>query len=83
VQLENIAAASQDYTAIIQVKNSKGVVTQISFVIGNVDEGKKVTIGASWTPTVSDTYTIEAFVWSDLQASAILSSPSMITTNVV
>ena len=84
VQLVSVVHNNQDATrnfvAIIQVKDSNGVVQAIIIAGSQLVPNGDAKVGGSFTPDTAGTYTVQTFVLSDIGSPMILASPS--TTNL-
>jgi hypothetical protein len=66
-EIKNNAETQQTFAYITQIKNSNGIVVKLEAVEGVLSPSKTSTIGISWTPDKSGSYTIEVFVWKSLE----------------
>ena len=62
--VKNNQEKSQDIYYLVQVKNQNDVVVSFQWLKGIIlDPGQTVNPTVSWTPKISDEYTVEIFVW--------------------
>ena len=54
----------QKFVYIVQVKNQNGIIVSLGWINGlSLDPGQTFSPALSWTPLISDEYTVEIFVW--------------------
>ncbi|HXW01963.1 MAG TPA: hypothetical protein VD828_01140 [Candidatus Nitrosotenuis sp.] len=64
--IQNNEGYPQEFTCIIQVSDSQDTVILLSWIGGELSAGQSFEVSQSWTPTKSDDYKIETFVWKSL-----------------
>jgi plastocyanin len=79
--LKNTIQASLDYVYIIQVKDD-GQTVFLALKNGNIGPLGLSTPAVSWMPEVEGTYTVEVFVWSDIDRPEPLSHVERATITV-
>jgi hypothetical protein len=73
----------QTFTYIIQVKDARGTVVQLSWISDiKLGAGGSFKPGVSWTPQKSGDYTVEVFVWKSLDVPTPLSEPQSTSVTV-
>jgi hypothetical protein len=61
--IKNNQEKSQNFYYLVQVKNQNDVVVSFQWIKGILDPGQTFNPAVSWTPKISDEYTVEIFVW--------------------
>ena len=61
--IENIGCRDEEMLYIVQVRDSEGRITYITFTLGVIPAHKTYRFGASWTPREKGRYTVEVFAW--------------------
>jgi len=64
--IQNNEGYPQEFTCIIQISDSQDSVILLSWIGGEISPGQNFEVSQSWTPTKSDNYKIETFVWKSL-----------------
>ncbi|MFY3741056.1 MAG: hypothetical protein HMLIMOIP_001503 [Candidatus Nitrosomirales archaeon] len=64
--IQNRMSANQQYSYIVQVKDSDGFTVTLSWISGNVEAQRSANVAVPWTPDKSGEYTIEIFLWQNL-----------------
>lgn len=72
----------QSFVYIIQVKNSDGITTALSWTKGEIAPEKMFNMGISWIPDKTGTYHIDIFVWQSIEQPIplLLNAPSKTVT---
>ena len=61
--VKNNQEKSQKFVYVVQVKNQNGVIISLGWISGLLNPGQTFSPALSWTPKVSNVYTVEIFVW--------------------
>jgi len=61
--IQNNQDYKQDFVFIVQVAESDGKISSLSWLEGQLNSYQNLELAQSWTPTKSGEYTIETFVW--------------------
>ncbi len=64
--IQNRMSANQQYSYIVQVKDSYGFTVALSWISGSVKPQRSANVAVPWTPDKSGEYTIEIFLWQNL-----------------
>jgi len=64
--IQNRMSTNQQYSYIVQVKDSDGFTVALSWISGNVEAQRSASVAVAWTPDKSGEYTIEIFLWQNL-----------------
>ncbi len=81
--LSNGQDRPQNFAYIVQIRNENELVISLSWLTGSLTPGQTFSPALSWTPTVSGMYTIEIFVWESIKNPDALSTPLLLSINVV
>ena len=65
----------QPFAYLVQVQDSDGVTVSLSWSRGTLGSEQIFNQAVSWTPTMSGTYTVTAFVWQSVSDPVALSPP--------
>ena len=71
--LRNNQETEQAFSHVVQIKDAKGIVVKLESVEGIIPSGKSFTVGISWMPETTGTYSAETFVWKSLNEPVPLS----------
>ncbi|MGI0037071.1 MAG: hypothetical protein ACRD99_01775, partial [Nitrososphaera sp.] len=74
---------SEDYVAIVEIRDELGVTSEIMLKSGKLAVGDTATIRFSWTPLQAGGFYAKAFVISSLESPEILSEISQSSIKVV
>ncbi len=77
-QLINKQPKAQEFVYIVQVKNSDEVIEHIAYISTSIQPDGNVVVTQGWTPMKRDNYTIEVFVWDNLDKPIALSVAKVI-----
>ncbi len=72
----------QPFAYIVQIKDSNGVVIQLSWLTGTLTPGQSLNPSQSWTPTTAGSYSAEIYVWSGINNPDALSPPLSMNISV-
>lgn len=75
-------AINESTAIIVQIKDSEGMIVNLSWLVGILEQGQKMDVIQSWIPESVGQYTAEVFVWTDLNNPGPLTSPKTLTINV-
>ncbi|MGH9921868.1 MAG: hypothetical protein ACRD38_03865 [Nitrososphaerales archaeon] len=64
--IQNRMTANQQYSYIVQVKDSDGFTVTLSWISGNVEAQRSASVAIPWTPDKAGGYIIEIFLWQNL-----------------
>ena len=64
--IQSQMSSKQEYTYIVQVKDSNGFTVALSWISGSIEPKRSASAAVAWTPEKTDQYTIEIFVWQSL-----------------
>lgn len=64
--LKNTQRADQTYTLIVQVVDDSGITRSINFQEGSLARAQQLQVSTSWTAEEEGNYTIQVFVWDQL-----------------
>jgi len=73
----------QNFAYIVQIRDQNNLVISLSWLTGSLTPGQTFSPALSWTPTVSGMYTIEIFVWESIKNPDALSTPLLLSIDVV
>ena len=71
--LRNNQETQETFAYLVQIKDSNGIVVKLESVEGVIPSGKSFTVGVSWIPEITGTYSAETFVWKSLNEPVPLS----------
>jgi hypothetical protein len=71
--LRNNQETQETFAYVVQIKDSHGIVVKLESVQGVIPSGKSFTVGVSWVPEVTGSYSAETFVWKSLNEPVPLS----------
>lgn len=80
--IQNNEDYPQQFTCIMQVSNSNGIIESLAWVSGQLTAGQSFDVSQSWTPQYEGTYTIETFVWRSLDDPRPLSESNSLQITV-
>jgi len=83
INVGNNALVRQQYMYILQIKDQKGFVVSISWIINFIDVREITKSTIAWVPIDKGSYTAEAFVWKSLDAAIPLSFKTLSKTLAV
>lgn len=81
-EISNNDQKSQSYSYIIQVKDNNDTIVDLRWIDGIVDSAKKKTTEILWEPKISGKYTVEIFVWDDIDSAIPLTTKTEYRLNV-
>jgi hypothetical protein len=81
-EIENSESADQEFTYIVQIKDSEGATVMISWMEGTISAQKQYRVAQSWLVTDAGEYTAEVFVWKSITEPVVLAPMQTITFNV-
>ncbi len=64
--IQNGMSSNQQYSYIVQVKDSDGFTVALSWISGNVEAKRSASVAVPWTPDKAGEYNIETFLWQNL-----------------
>ncbi|MGH7908677.1 MAG: hypothetical protein ACRENW_02370 [Thermodesulfobacteriota bacterium] len=64
--IQNRMSSNQQYSYIVQVKDSNGFTVALSWISGNVEAQRSTSVAVPWTPDEVGGYIIEIFLWQNL-----------------
>ncbi len=64
--IQNRMSSKQEYSYIVQVKDSDGFTVALSWISGNIEPQRSASVAVPWTPDKAGEYTVEIFVWQNL-----------------
>ena len=67
---------------IFQIKDEDGKVEQISWLKGELQPNIFETVGISWTPQKSGTYTVTSFIWTSLDNLITHARPTSVSIQI-
>ncbi len=71
--LRNNQETQETFAYLVQIKDSNGIVVKLESVEGVIPSGKSFTVGVSWIPEITGTYSAETFVWKSMNEPVPLS----------
>ncbi len=71
--IRNNQETQETFAYVVQIKDSNGIVIKLESVEGVIPSAKSFTVGVSWIPEVTGTYSAETFVWRSLNEPVPLS----------
>ncbi|MGH9921844.1 MAG: plastocyanin/azurin family copper-binding protein [Nitrososphaerales archaeon] len=71
--LRNNQETQETFAYVVQIKDNHGIVVKLESIEGVIPSGKSFTVGVSWIPEVTGTYSAETFVWRSLNEPVPLS----------
>lgn len=71
--LRNNQETQETFAYLVQIKDSNGIVVKLESVEGVIPSGKSFTVGVSWIPEITGTYSAETFVWKSMNEAVPLS----------
>ncbi len=71
--LRNNQETQETFAYVVQMKDSQGIVVKLESIEGVIPSGKSFTVGVSWIPEITGTYSAETFVWRSLNEPVPLS----------
>ena len=74
-EITNNQEFEQPFTYLIQVKNNQGSTVQLSWIVGVLQPYDTLFASRSWTPTYSDSYSIQSFVWESIPSMNAIAKP--------
>lgn len=80
--VKNTLSTDQQFTYIVQIKDSGGATVMISWMIGTLPAGKEYAVAQSWLVENKGQYTAEVFVWQSLSNPVILAPMQKTNFNV-
>ncbi|MGH9909018.1 MAG: beta strand repeat-containing protein, partial [Nitrososphaerales archaeon] len=80
--VKNTLSTDQQFTYIVQIKDSGGATIMISWMIGTLPAGKEYAVAQSWLVENKGQYTAEVFVWQSLSNPVILAPMQKTNFNV-
>ncbi|WP_316504853.1 hypothetical protein [Nitrosopumilus sp.] len=78
-RVSNNQSYDQSFVYIIQVKDGSKSVVSLSWMHGELTSNQSLELSQSWTPTETDNYSIETFVWKSLNNRVPLSPNSVLS----
>ena len=73
--LKNGQDKVQPFAYLVQIQDGDGVTVSLSWLTGSLSSEQMLNPSQSWTPTMSGTYKVTAFVWESISEPSALSSP--------
>jgi len=64
--IQNHMNSQQEYSYIVQVKDSDGFTVALSWISGNIERQRSASVAVPWTPDNAGQYIIEIFIWQSL-----------------
>jgi hypothetical protein len=64
--IQNHMSSNQQYSFIVQVKDSNGFTVALSWISGNIEAQRSASVAVPWTPDKAGTYIMEIFLWQNL-----------------
>lgn len=64
--IQNSMSSNQQYSYIVQVKDSDGFTVLLSWISGNVEAKRSASVAVPWTTDKIGEYNIEIFLWQNL-----------------
>jgi hypothetical protein len=64
--ITNNQIVKQKFVYIVQIKDSSGIITSLSYVSGELPANDSIMAAQSWVPARKDSYKIEVFVWESI-----------------
>jgi hypothetical protein len=83
MQLKNNQNIMQKFTYIVQIKDSDGIISSLSWISGELPPNDFMLAAQSWIPANKDNYQIEIFVWESVDNPVALSPVKMFSANVL
>jgi hypothetical protein len=80
--VRNNLSTDQQFSYIVQIKNSLGATIMISWMTGTLPAGKQYAVAQSWLVENTGEYTAEVFVWQSISNPVILSPMQKINFSV-
>ena len=65
--LKNNVNGDQKFVYFMEIKDARGITVNFSYLVGEMPKGKVLGIGLSWMPDAKGEYTVDVFVWDDLE----------------
>ena len=72
----------QQFTYLVQVKNSDNIAVHLAWITGSLSAGQTLSPSLSGTSQKSDVYDVTAFVWENLESMASLSNTISLVVDV-
>ena len=67
MSLKNISTQNTDWAYIVQIVDANGAIVDLNYATGSLVNNQTLDAALSWTPHISGTYKIEAFIWDNLR----------------
>ena len=80
--LKNGQDKVQPFAYLVQIQDESGVTVSLSWLTGSLSSEQMLNPSQSWTPTMSGTYKVTAFVWQSVSDPVALSPPVSIDVTV-
>ena len=80
--VRNNLSTDQQFSYIVQIKNSQGATIMISWMTGTLPAGKQYAVAQSWLVENTGEYTAEVFVWQSISNPVILAPMQKINFSV-
>jgi len=72
-EVVNMQSRKQQFAYIVQVKDSNGVTVSLSWLTAELPANDSLRVSQSWLPLTAGQYTIEIFVWENIDKPTALS----------
>jgi len=81
--LTNNQYTNKTFAYIVQIQDANGVTMSLSWLTGNLGSYQSLNPRQSWLPTTSGTYTVQIFLWSNLNNPSALQPPEFTSIQVI
>jgi plastocyanin len=81
-EIENNLSTDQDFTYIVQIKDSGGATVMVSYMEGTIPADKRYRVAQSWFADEAGDYMAEVFVWKSIMDPTILAPMENINFSV-
>ncbi len=81
--LTNNQYTNKTFAYIVQIQDANGVTMSLSWLTGNLGSYQSLNPIQSWQPTTSGTYTVQIFLWSNLNNPSALQPPESTSIQVI
>jgi len=77
LDLKNNQNTDQPIAYLVQIQNEDKITVNLSWITGTLTAGQSSTLGQSWTPSYSGSYSAQVFVLQSIDNPVLLSHPMM------
>jgi N-acetylneuraminic acid mutarotase len=80
--IKNSRDTSTNFLSILQIKNERGITTSLTWLSGELSGKESRHLSQTWIPSLAGKYTVQIFVWENMENPRIVDSMYEIRINV-